>query len=161
MPYVVQVDLSAKIEQWSKNTAVAFSDGIQGSVWISSRVKKDARDWLKVVYPKRRQSFYKYLLFAVVIYLLIKPYLRQIRQVVIDRDYSGRRSKEFITNFLFNFLQRDDPSLRGGFIDFQRVGGSKADLLARSIFEKGKRGEHGADREISLDDIQAVFPKKK
>lgn len=161
MPHAVEVDLSAKVEQWNKNTAVAFSDGIQGSVWISSRVKKAARNWLKEIYPNRSQAFYKFLLLSTLIYILIKPHLKRIEEVTIDLDYPGKKSKEMITNFLLNLLQHDDPSLRGGFIGFREVKGSKADLLAREIFEKGKEGKHNADRKITLDDIKAVFPKKK
>jgi hypothetical protein len=53
MAYVVEVDLSAKVEQWSKNTAVAFSDGIQGSILIESSIKRAARDWLRASRPNR------------------------------------------------------------------------------------------------------------
>lgn len=161
MPHTVEVDLSAKVEQWSKDTAVAFSDGIRGSIFIRHKTKKAARDWLKTRYPDRSQSFYKYLLFSALIYLLIKPYLEQIERIVVDLDYSGRKSKEMITNFLLNFFQSDDPSLRGSFIEFKEVKGSKADLLARELFERSKKGRCVADRKIGLDDIRMVFPKKK
>lgn len=159
MAYVVKVDLSAKIEQWSKNTAVAFSDGIQGSILIAPKVKRYVRDWLKTRYPSRRPAFYLYNLLAVFIYLLIKPYLQQIEQVVIDRDYPGKKSEGEIKSWLLHFLHRDNLSLRGDFISFQEVRGSTADILARRTFEKGRAAYTG--RKITVDEIKEVWTKKK
>ena len=153
MPYIVEVDLSAKVEQWSKNTAVAFSDGIQGSVLISRRVKQAARDWLKIRHPGRRNAYYVYNLLAAFIYLLIKPYLEQIEQVVIDKDYPGEESEGLIKVFLLNLLHRDDPSLRGRFIGFREVKGEAADMLARRVY----LGDKKADRKIAIKDIQQLF----
>ena len=153
MPYVIEVDLSAKVEQWSKNTAVAFSDGIRGSVLISRRIKRAARDWLRIRYPGRRNVYYVYNLLAAFIYLLIEPYLEQVEQVVIDKDHPGKESERLIKVFLFNFLHRDDPSLRGRFISFREVRGSAADVLARRVY----LGDKEADRKIAIKDIQQLF----
>jgi len=153
MSYVVEVDLSAKVEQWSKDTAVAFSDGIQGSILVSSRVKREARDWLRDRYPNRSKGFYRYLLFAAFVYLLVQPHLRQIMRVIIDRDYPGQHPEAQIKGRLLQFLHRDDPSLRGEFISFREVKGSKADALARDVF----RSRRKADRQITLNDIQQIF----
>jgi len=153
LPYVVEVDLSAKVEQWSKNTAVAFSDGIQGSILIESSIKRAARDWLRIRYPGRRNAYYVYNLLVAFIYLLIKPYLEQIEQAVIDKDYSGAESERLIKVFLLNFLHRDDPSLRGRFISFREVRGSAADVLVRRVY----LGDKEADRKITLKDIQQLF----
>ena len=153
MPYVVEVDLSAKVEQWSKNTAVAFSDGIQGSVLVSRMVKRAARDWLKTWYPNRSKAFYRYNLLAAFVYLLIKPHLQQIEHVVIDKDYPGEKNEGLIKDFLLSLLHREDPSLRGGFISFWEVGGSAADTLARRVY----LGDKEAARKITFKDIQQLF----
>ena len=150
MSYAVSVDLSAKVEQWSKNTAVAYSNGIQGSVLVRSKIKQKMRDWLKVRYPNRRQAFYYRLLFALFIYILIKPVLNKLEYIVIDRDYPGKESEQVIKDFLLNFLQHGEPSLRGGFIKFREVRGSKADVMARDVYEENRE----ADREISLREMQ-------
>jgi hypothetical protein len=155
MSHTVLVDLSAKVEQWSKDTAVVFSDGIQGSALVSKKVKKQARDWLKAHYPKQKQAFYHYFLFAVFIYLLIRPYLPQIRRLVVDLDYPGEHSKRRIKDFLLDLLRHDQPGLRSHFLTFREVRGSKADQIARSIFKRRKV----ADRKIILQDIQTVFAK--
>lgn len=152
MPYVVEVDLSAKVEQWSKNTAVAFSDGIQGSILIESSIKRAARDWLKTWCPNRGTAFYQYNLLAAFVYLLIKPHLQQIEHVVIDKDYPGEKNEGLIKVFLLNLLHREDPSLRGRFISFREVKGSAADILARRVY----LGDKEADRKIAIKDIQRL-----
>ncbi|MSP12189.1 MAG: hypothetical protein EXR62_04435 [Chloroflexi bacterium] len=156
MPHTVRIDLSAKVEQWSKNTAVVFSDGITGSFLINSRTKREVREWLKVRYPNRKPAFYLYLLFALLIYLLVRPHLEEIEYIIIDKDYPGEESEKEIKSWLLHFLHRENPALRGSFISFQEVRGSGADRLARSIFEKGE-----AERRIALSEIQAVWGKKK
>lgn len=152
---IVYVDASAKVEQWTKDTAVAFSDGIEGSILVEKGTKREAREWLRFRYPNRSSAYYQYLLFASFIYLALLPFLDQIEHVCIDQDYTGKRAEDLIKNFLLNFLHRHDPSLRGKFISFRKVAGSKADLLARRIFT----GEETADREISLEDFKAIFAK--
>ena len=153
MPYVVEVDLSAKVEQWSKNTAVAFSDGIQGSILVESSIKRAARGWLRTWHPNRSKAFYRYNLLAAFVYLLIKPHLQQIEHVVIDKDYPGEKNEGLIKDFLLNLLHWEGPSLRGEFISFREVRGSAADILARRVY----LGDKGADRKITVKDIQQLF----
>ncbi len=153
MPHIVEVDLSAKVEQWSRNTAVAFSNGIQGSILIDKGVKRRARDWLRDRYPDRSKGFYRYLLFAAFVYLVTRPHLQQIRHMAIDRDYPGPHNEKLIKDFLLNFMHRDDPSLRGDFISFREVKGSQADILARTIY----RGDKEPERRIKFEDIRAIF----
>lgn len=153
MSYVVEVDLSAKVEQWSRDTTVAFSDGIRGSILIGKRVKKAARDWLKAYYPHRGKTFYRYNLLTTFIYLLIKPHLHQIDHIVIDKDYPGEENEKQIRDFLLNLLHRENPSLRGNFISFREIKGSAADLLARKTYLKDKV----ADRKITLKEIQNLY----
>lgn len=153
MPYVVEVDLSAKVEQWSKDTAVAFSDGIQGSILVESSIKRAARRWLRTWHPNRSKAFYRHNLLAAFVYLLIKPHLQQIEHVVIDKDYPGEKNEGLIKDFLLNLLHWEDPSLRGEFVSFREVRGSAADILARRVY----LGDKGADRKITVKDIQQLF----
>jgi hypothetical protein len=153
MSHTVSVDLSAKVEQWSKNTAIVFSNEICGSILVSKKVKKQARDWSKIRYPKQQQAFYQYVLFAAFIYLLVRPYVPRIRHLAIDLDYPGEHSIRRIKDFLLEMLRRDQPGLRGTFISFREVKGTQADKLARHIFEQQKP----ADRRIHLNEVQTIF----
>lgn len=156
MSETVFVDLSAKVEQWNKNTAVAFSNGIKGAILIDKKTKKAARDWLKIKYPNRGMTFYRYNLLTALIYLLLKPNLGKIGRIVIDKDYPGRESENQIKSRLLQFLHRGDLCPKRVLVSFQEVKGSKADLLARDIFV----GKKKADREASLDEIKTVFAKR-
>ena len=153
MPHTIEVDLSAKVEQWSRDTAVAFSDGISESILVKKKVKKAARDWLHERYPNRSSTFHTHLFLATLIYIAIRPYLPEIRRIEIDDDYPGASSHDRIKNLLLNFLQTDKPSLRGNFIGFREVRGSSADILARRTYE----GREEAKREINLNDIKKLF----
>lgn len=158
MGQTVSVDCSAKVEQWSKDTALAFSNSVQGSVLVKKKVKQQARNWLKRHYPHRSSSFYTFQLFAAFVCLLIKPHLSAVERLQIDRDYPGQQTENILKAILLNFFQHINPSLRKGFIQFRGVKGSKADRLARSIFQQ----QQPADRIISFEEIQALFisPKK-
>ncbi len=153
MPHTVSVDLSAKTEQWTKDSAVAFSDGIQGSMLVRSRVKQQARRWLERRYPNRRSTYYTFLMFALMVYLLIEPHLDEIEHVVIDQDYPGKENEGLIKDFLLNFLHNAGYKIRGRYISFREVRGSQADVLAREIY----RGREKPDRRISLSEIQQLF----
>lgn len=153
MHHTVSVDLSAKVEQWSKDTAVAFSDGINGSIFVNKKTKKAARNWVKTVYPNRKPTFYVYLLFAILIYLAIKLYVDKIRHIEIDQDYSGSQTEGDIKSWLLHLLHRHNPSLRGRFISFREIKGSNADILAREIFQEARP----ADRKIYLSDIKEAL----
>lgn len=153
MPHTVAVDLSAKMEQWTKDTAVAFSDGIQGSILIRSRVKRRARRWLERRYPHRRSTYYTFLMLALAVYLLIRPHLDEIEHVVIDQDYPGRENEGEIKSWLFHLLHRDDPSLRGRFVRFREVRGTRADVLAREVY----RGNKEPDQMVTLNDLQQIL----
>jgi hypothetical protein len=151
--HIVYVDASAKVEQWTRDSAIAIADGIQASILVKGKVKGKARNWLRARYPNRRRAFYVNLLFSILIYLVAEPHLKHIGHLCIDADYTDQDQE--IKSWLLHFLHRHDPTLRGEFISIHRVKGSKADLLAREIFE----GKQTADRNVSLEEIVAVFDR--
>jgi hypothetical protein len=152
MPYVVEVDQSGKIEQTSWDTALAFSDGLQGSIIIPAGVKRSVFDFLRQKYPERAGLFHLLQFFAVGLYLLLCPYLDQLTSVTIDLEYSGNEG--YIKGVLLNYLRRENPSLPSDLISFGLVGEeSPADRLAKSVF----RGEKEPNRVITLEEILKVL----
>jgi hypothetical protein len=158
MAHTIYVDLSAKVEQWSKDTAVAFSnDGIMAVRLVSSKTKRLMREHLQEQYPNHAASFYVYLINALVITVLIAPYIHHIDHIVIDQDYPGSRSKGMIELWMMNLIRRLRPQVRGGLVDFRNIKGSRADRLAREMYQR-KRGVHGG---ITLDEMMTLLPNKK
>ena len=139
MPSVVYVDMSAKVEQWSKNSAVAASNGFSHVCLVPSRVKQKAKGILKERYGDRS---IQYRLFAILVYLAIQPNLKHTRQIVIDKDYQGAQVEATIKNLLLDLLYRDDPTITAGFIRFEQAKNSNADRLAKMVFDEKRIPDH-------------------
>ena len=92
---------------------------------------------------------------AVLIYLAVREDLPNIRQIVIDQDYSGRQVEAMIKNLLLNLLRRDKPRVKAGFVRFENVKGSQADRLARSVY----RGKAKPQRVIQWAEVEEVIGK--
>ena len=93
MPHVVYVDLSAKVEHWTKTTIVARSNESSITLLVSSRTEQQLRRFLAEHHGRRSLQFR---VFAVCIYLVVRDELQQIRQVVVDQDYSGHHAEAAI-----------------------------------------------------------------
>ncbi len=152
MTHIVYIDLSAKLEQWSCNSVVALSDGFSHTILVQSQVKQQARDLL--IAQHGRKSV-RYRLLAAMIYLLVRDDLNNIRQIVIDRDYTGHQSEATIKNLLLHHLRRRIPDLDAGFVRFEEVRGSRADQLARRVYLRKQK----ADRVIRFEEL-AEFLRK-
>ncbi|MBX3054415.1 MAG: hypothetical protein KF753_23280 [Caldilineaceae bacterium] len=153
MTRTVYIDLSAKIEEWSADSAIAMTNGGETVFLVRARVKRQARDWLKKSGNKRREAVYIYRLLSALVYLISAPELSNIELLIIDADYPGTRPAAAIRNELVPLLQRERRHFSGKRIRFQQVKGSKADRLARDVF----RGKIQAQREITLEEIVSVW----
>ena len=152
MAHIVYVDLSAKLEQWSCNSAIALSDGFSRVILAPSQVKQQARDLL--IAQHGRKSV-RYRLLAALIYLLVRDDLNSIRQIVIDQDYAGHQSEATIKNLLLHHLRRQTPDLDAGFVRFEEVRGSNADQLARRVYLRRQK----ADRVIRFEELAGILRK--
>lgn len=154
MTRTVYIDLSAKTEEWRLDSVVAMTNGGDTVLIVSSKVKRDARDWLKEQDgQKRKEAVYVYRLLASFIFLAVGSDLGTIDQIVIDDDYPGTGPASAIKNELIPLLHRRQENFRGKQIHFQRVKGSRADLLARSVFQSKQRD----GRQLTLQDIIDVW----
>jgi len=152
MPHIVYVDLSAKIEQWPNDSAVAVSNDASRAILAPSKVKQQARRWLSARYGGKSTQ---YRVLAVLIYLAVKDDLANIQQIVIDQDYSGHQVEATIKNLLLHLLRRDRPNVKAGFIRFENVKGSRADRLARQVY----RGKAKPDKVIQWGEVERILGK--
>lgn len=151
--HVVKIDLSAKIEQWTKKSAVVASNGITRSILATGRVKQDLRAYLT---EKHDAKSIQYRAFALLIYVVVKDDLSDIRQIVIDQDYSGQDAEATIKNLLLGHLRQVKTDVKAGFIRFENVKGSTADTLAREIYQNKAE----ADRSVSWQELKDILEKK-
>lgn len=149
MAYVAYVDMSAKVEQWSWNSAIAISNGRSRVYLIQGRVKQAVRQFLIRLYGEKS---IEYRMFALLVFLIVQDEVADISQLIIDRDYTGNEAEATIKNLLLPMLRLNRPSANAGFIRFENVRGSKADKLARKVYA----GEVKADKKISYIEVEAL-----
>ena len=131
MKHTVYVDLSANAEQLSRDSAVAMTDGVQWVCLVRSKAKRYLAERLAARHGSRHLQ---YRLLAAIVYLAVQSHLPELRQIVIDRDYSGEPAESTIKNFLLALIRQRRPEVEAGFVRIANVKGSNADRLARAVF---------------------------
>jgi len=152
MPYVAYVDLSAKVEQWTLDSAIAVSNGTARALLVPARIKQEARRFLN---ERHGTKSTQYRVLAVLVYLAVRDDLPNIRQLVIDLDYSGQAVEATIKNLLLTLLRQSMPDVSAGYIRVENVKGSKADHLARQVYQ----GKAEAIRVVSWAEVRAALDK--
>ena len=122
----IEIDQSGKIENTNKNTVIAFSDDIFGSILIKAKDKKEIQ---KIFRKIGRSRIFVYKLFAVLIFVLIKKYLKKIDQITIDDEYPGWDFQ--IKDYLLIQIKKSKLNFNKNDINFKRIGRkSMAHILA-------------------------------
>ena len=141
----IEIDQSGKIENTSKDTVIAFSDGIRKAIRISSNDKREIQAIFRRI-GKPRIFIYK--LFAILIFLLIRDHLKELDEVVIDEEYSGQES--LIKTYLAQEIRKAAPSFDLQLISFGRVGKKSGAHLRASQVARRKRD---ADMQVTTKDV--------
>lgn len=153
MAVTVYIDLSAKLEQWSKASAIAMAnDGQQRVYLVSSKVKQQARRRIKELYGS---TAVQYRLLSVLVYLLAYESLATIDFIIIDKDYAGEKAEGTIKNILLDLFHKDNPNVTAGMIQFGNVKGSHADRLAKQVYD----GKVKPDQFLTFGEIAKYLKK--
>ena len=141
----IEIDQSGKIENTSKNTVIAFSDDKFKSILLHSQDKREIQKFFRRIGKPR---IYVYRVFAILILLLIKDQLKEIKEIVIDEEYPGKDS--LIKNLLLQEIRKIKPQFLKENIVFSKIGKkSRAHFLAYGVAV----GKKKADIEVSAKDI--------
>jgi len=143
---VVYVDLSAKLEQWARDSAVAASNGWSKAYYVPSSVKQRAR---QVLVERHGRKTVRYRLLAILIFVLLKEEWGKVDQVIIDRDYEGAYAESAIKNVLLRLIRSHVPYAPPDMVQFANVKGSKADEFARQVLA----GKVRAAKHVAFDDL--------
>lgn len=142
---IIEVDQSGKIENTNKNTIIAFSNEIFGSILI---LAKDKREIQKIFRKIGKPRIFVYKLFAILIFLLVKKHLKKIDQIIIDEEYPGKSI--LIKDYLLREIRKVRPNFSKENISFRTVGKkSKAHYLAYGV----AIGKKLADKTVSVKEI--------
>ncbi len=148
----VEVDQSGKIEWTQKPTALAFANGRRLSIFISAKAKREIFNELKRKRASRSESKRHILVFATLLFLLLKEHLSQLESVVVDVEYHGHDGD--IQEHFLNLCRRHRIKVPIHLLSFHLVGKkSPAHDLAIQVF----RGKTKADREITAAEVLAEF----
>jgi len=127
----IEIDQSGKIEDTNKDTVVAFSNNIFGSVLIQAR---DKREIQKIFRRIGKSRIFIYKLFAILIFLAIKKHIKEIDQITIDIEYP--KWEHLIKDYLLKEIRRVKPDFDAEDISFKAIGKkSKAHSLAYNVFQ--------------------------
>lgn len=147
----IEIDQSGKIENTSKNTIIAFSNNIFGSIFISAQNKREIQ---KVFRNAGRSRMFVYKLFAILIFLLVGKHLGNIDQIIIDDEYPGKGY--LIKNFLFQEIQKINPSFSADNITIKIIGKkSRAHYVAYGV----AIGKKLPDKRVNIKEILRFIVK--
>lgn len=117
----IEIDQSNKVEQTSKSTVVAFSDGINRSIELSSKEKQILQKYFRSIGKPR---LFVLLTFCALVYMLVESFLDSNLEMAIDREYTGydQLIKQKIIGFARIFRKKLDKSQ----ITFREIGKKSA-----------------------------------
>ena len=138
----VEVDQSGKVEDTAKDTVIAFTNSLSGSVILPAKEKRKLQEWFREVgLPKLFVDF----VFATLLTILFK--LNKIKKAIIDIEYPGHTG-------IISELIEEEISCQ---IDWKRIGKlSKAHDLAYKVFV----GKLLASRKVSAREVWKIVKKR-
>ncbi len=153
MAHIVYVDLSAKVEHWQTDSVVAVADGFAATYLIPAQVKQQARRLLLDLHGRKSVTYRALALF---VYVGVRQHLGQIRQIVVDQDYTGAEVEGTIKNLLLNLVRADRPEVSSGFVQIANIKGSRADRLARRVFAR----EATPTQIVTWNEMESILRRK-
>lgn len=146
MTHAYYADVSAKIEDWEKDSVIAVANDRCRTLKITAEVKQALITLLGTNHPVQ------FSMLAIFTYIAIRPFLAEATSITIDMDYSGDRAHRIIKAELLDLIRREQPTFKAKRIRFDNIAGTTADELARSSYRKKQ-----SDGVISLVDVQRVL----
>ncbi|OHB18950.1 MAG: hypothetical protein A2666_02190 [Parcubacteria group bacterium RIFCSPHIGHO2_01_FULL_47_10b] len=148
----IQVDQSGRIENLTQDSVVAFSNGLQDAIFLHRREKRACYNALRGTYLNKKINEVK--LFSACLFLLLRPYLKNIYHITIDAEYPGyeARIKEFFLSYAYNRITGFEKCD----INFASIGKkSNAHLVAYSVYTQ----KIPSFREIKAKDLLILLVK--
>ena len=147
----IEIDQSGKVENTSKNTVIAFSNDIFGTIFISAQEKREIQKFFRKI---GKTKVFVYRLFAALIFLLINDHLKNLKRITIDEEYSGKEN--LIKSYLVQNIRRVYRGFSAENISFKRIGKkSKAHNLAYLVF----KGKNSPNRVVKTSELLKILFK--
>lgn len=156
MRHNLVIDVSGRMEKRTrKDAALAFSDGIEASIFVSGEVKLAVNDELRQQGVPRKRRGVRILVAG--LYLLLEDFLDQLNHVVIDDELPGWGNE--IKRELLGLVRQKVSDFDRSQIDVRNVRddprGQRADRLAW-LTRRKKREPH---RRLTFQDLMSVIKR--
>jgi hypothetical protein len=146
------VDMSGRIEETNRPTALGLANGVRYSVLISAHEKRLAIEGLRYIYPHWSRRLIHVRLFSTVLYLLLQNHLPRIALVTVDPEYPGYERD--IKDWVLSLCRRQNLQVFADQITFRSVGKkSPAHHLAYGVY----KGKSKPDQMITAREVLAEF----
>lgn len=147
-----EVDMSGKIEETNKPTALALAGHINISLYISATEKQKILKALRAARPKWSRTKINVYVFSVLLFFLLRDDIEKIDLVTIDLEYTGHDG--IIKDRVMTFCQREKIFVYKEQITFASVTKkSPSHQLAYDVF----RGKTKSDLLILAQDVLVVL----
>ena len=149
------IDMSGRIEETNRPTAIALANGISSCVLITAAEKRKVIRTLKKQQPERDVNLLHIFVFTVLLYYLVQPFMKRLTQVRIDLEYPGHDA--VIKNRVLTLCRNAGIEVEKDQITIGQVGKkSPAHKLAYSVYLKKRK----PDQVITAEDVLLLFRKK-
>jgi hypothetical protein len=118
MSHVVEVDQSGRVEYTAEDTVLAFANGMQFSVLITSVTKRVCVRALREAGLGGNTLYTQ--LFATCLFFLLRNYIHELSTVIVDIEFIGKDSQ--IKEHLYTLLGRVGQTPEREQVQFRRVG---------------------------------------
>ncbi len=148
----IEIDQSRKIEETQGDTIVAFSNGMSYALRIKAQDKRKLQQLFR---ESGKPRMYIYQTFSVLLFLLVRKFLVDIREIVIDTEYT--QHEDLIKRELLVLIREEIPLFSKDAISFAYIGKkSNAHKIAYAVFQ-GKRNE---DKTVTFEEIVSLLVKR-
>ncbi len=147
-----EIDLSGRIEETTKPTALALGSAASASLLIPAGEKQAVIDALRQQKPKGARTLIHVLIYSSVVFLLLKDQIEQLESVMIDPEYPGYEG--LIKNRLLTLATQQGVYVSAGQISFGRI---QRQSPTRDLAYLTFKGKVAPTRTLTAADILALF----
>ena len=148
----VEIDMSGRIEETTRPTALALANGLAASIRITAREKRKVLRTLRHSKPQWSRTLINVYVFSVVLCLLLREHIEKLDLAIIDPEYPGYES--VIKNRVLTLCWRQGLTVHKDQITFGRVGKkSPAHDLAIKVYQR----KVPPDQRITAKDVLREF----
>jgi hypothetical protein len=148
------VDMSGRIEETNRPTALAMANGVAVSIFMSAKDKRRIIEALRQRKPARERKFIHIRVFSTLLFLLLERDIEKLATVIVDPEYPGYEAD--IKDWGLTLCRRHGIPVHRDQIVFRRVGKkSPAHRLAYRTF----RGKIQPTQRVAAEDVLRLTGK--